>query len=273
MGRMVSRTDHIDTLLERGHLIIHGKTSLTTQKDAALNKWWTHEHLPERLSVPGFLTAKRYKTIDSLDGDDVESCGSGYQSYLVWYETRGIGVLSSEAYTAKLNNPTEGTKQTMPIISSLDRSACKVVSVCAPPQWTALSATGGSVEGKLLIHGCAHIRNENEPSHALLDEKLHPLLQENPNVLSITVLSHDEATTQAGNQTSSYTDVNFEEGTRDGAAEYSKWHFLIDCTSPTPKPDKEWWIKTSGQLLITLRDIGVPDLCLRLYSLIVAAHS
>ena len=267
---MVSGIDQTATLLERGHLIIHGKMSLTAQEDAALNEWWTHEHLPERLSIPGFLSARRYKTIDTLDG--MEPCESGYESYLVWYETSDLGVLSSEAYMAKLNNPTEGTKQMMPIISSLDRSACKVVNVCEPRQWTALRASGGSVEGKLLIHGCAQIRKQDQPSQALLNEKIYPLLRETRNVLSITILSHDETAIQDGNQTSSYTDVDFQEGTRDGAAEYSKWHFLIDCTSPTPKPDKDWFFKTSGQLLITMSEMGVPDLCLRLYSLIVAAH-
>ena len=275
--------DNAATVLQQhGHLVIYGEVSLEAEEEAALNQWWTHEHLPERLLIPGFLAAKRYKTIDHLDGDEVsDSKGldpgspdcAGYTNYLVWYETNKLDVLSSEAYTTKLNEPTQGTKKFMPVISSLNRTACRTVFVCAAPQWTTLKATGGAFEGKLLIHCYSTIRKDSRPSSELLDRKLYPLLIENQSILAITILEHDETATQSGNQTSSYANVTFQEDDSSSAGEYSKWHFMIECATSTPKPDREWWLQFSSAAIGSLSDMQFLDSQMTLYSLIVAAHS
>ena len=78
----------------KGMLVIWGGLSSEAKKsvdEGELNDWWTNEHLPERLSVPGFLRARRYFTFEA---------DSNTSQYLVCYETASLDVLKSEAYLA-----------------------------------------------------------------------------------------------------------------------------------------------------------------------------
>ncbi|KAL2423828.1 hypothetical protein ABEF94_008553 [Exophiala dermatitidis] len=59
-------TKNMTTLLRgTASLIIWGSikkkttTTSTTVDEEALNAWWTNEHLPERLAIPGFLRTRR----------------------------------------------------------------------------------------------------------------------------------------------------------------------------------------------------------------------
>ena len=51
-----------------------------------LNRWYEDEHIAERLSIPGFLTARRFVALE------------GQPKYLALYELESPEVLSSEAY-------------------------------------------------------------------------------------------------------------------------------------------------------------------------------
>jgi hypothetical protein len=77
--------------------------------------WHTHEHLPERLSIPGFVRGTRWV---SLRG--------GQPRYFVIYEVRDIGVLTSAAYLERLNNPTPWTQKMMPSYRGMTRGFCAV---------------------------------------------------------------------------------------------------------------------------------------------------
>ena len=50
------------------------------------NRWYDEEHVPERKAIPGFLTARRYKSVE------------GGPKYLAIYEMDNPEVLDSEAY-------------------------------------------------------------------------------------------------------------------------------------------------------------------------------
>jgi hypothetical protein len=63
--------------------------------------WHSHEHFPERLSIPGFLRASRW----------VAAAGS--PRYLVMYEVADVQVLSDAPYLERLNNPTPWTARMM----------------------------------------------------------------------------------------------------------------------------------------------------------------
>ena len=76
--------------------------------------WHTHEHMPERLSIPGFLRGTRWVAT------------RGEPRYCVLYEVRGLEVLTSEAYLALLNNPTPWTAKTMPSYRRMTRGLCAV---------------------------------------------------------------------------------------------------------------------------------------------------
>ena len=53
-----------------------------------LNEWYNKYHVPERLSVPGFLSARRFKLCEGEDGP----------KYLAIFELEDEAVLSGEAY-------------------------------------------------------------------------------------------------------------------------------------------------------------------------------
>ena len=79
------------------------------------DRWHTHEHLPERLSIPGFLRGTRWTAI------------AGEPRYMVLYEVRDLDVLASEAYLARLNDPTPWTRRIMPFYRGMSRGLCAVL--------------------------------------------------------------------------------------------------------------------------------------------------
>ncbi len=91
------------------------------------NQWHTVEHMPERVSTPGFLAGRRF--VD---------WGLDRYRYFTLYEGRELGTFSSEEYRRRLNNPTPWTFRMQPNFLNFVRSACSTVS-------TAGSGTGGAV--------------------------------------------------------------------------------------------------------------------------------
>lgn len=78
--------------------------------------WHTHEHFPERLSIPGFLRASRWVA------------GGGSPRYLVMYEVSDVAVLSGTPYLERLNNPTPWTAKMMLNFRGMARAFCGVAA-------------------------------------------------------------------------------------------------------------------------------------------------
>jgi hypothetical protein len=78
------------------------------------DNWHTHEHLPERLSIPGFLRGTRWVAL------------RGAPRYLVLYEVEELATLSSPAYLERLNNPSAWTASMMPHYRGMNRGFCLV---------------------------------------------------------------------------------------------------------------------------------------------------
>lgn len=78
------------------------------------NAWHTHEHMPERIGVPGFVRARRYVALE------------GRPQYFILYETRDFDVLSSAPYLARLNDPTPWTREMAAKFDLTIRAACRV---------------------------------------------------------------------------------------------------------------------------------------------------
>ena len=76
--------------------------------------WHTHEHMPERLSIPGFMRGSRWVAL------------SGAPRYFVMYEVAELGVLDSAAYLERLNHPTPWTTRMMPHYRGMTRGLCRV---------------------------------------------------------------------------------------------------------------------------------------------------
>jgi hypothetical protein len=64
-------------------------------------EWHNCEHMPERVSVPGFVEGRRYHGI------------GGAPAYLMMYYTETAEVLKSDAYLARLNDPTPWTSESL----------------------------------------------------------------------------------------------------------------------------------------------------------------
>lgn len=78
--------------------------------------WHTHEHLGERLALPGFLRGSRWAR------------PAGSPRYCVVYEVAGLAALASEAYRARLDAPTPRTRAIMPRYAGMRRSLCTIVA-------------------------------------------------------------------------------------------------------------------------------------------------
>jgi hypothetical protein len=78
------------------------------------DEWHTHEHLPERLSIPGFVRGTRWVAL------------RGEPRYFVMYEVEELGTLTSNAYLERLNNPSPWTSKMMPHYRGMTRGFCSV---------------------------------------------------------------------------------------------------------------------------------------------------
>ncbi len=76
--------------------------------------WHTHEHLPERLSIPGFLRGTRWIALDGSPG------------YVVLYEVEALATLTSGGYLDRLNNPTPWTSEMMKHYRGMTRGFCAI---------------------------------------------------------------------------------------------------------------------------------------------------
>ena len=78
------------------------------------DEWHTHEHLPERLSIPGFLRGTRWVATQ------------GEPRYFVMYEVEHLATLTSGAYLERLNNPSPWTTKMMAFYRGMNRGFCSV---------------------------------------------------------------------------------------------------------------------------------------------------
>jgi hypothetical protein len=74
------------------------------------NAWYDAEHLPERLSIRGFRSARRWV--------------SG-KTYLATYELDSAAVLASRTYLSFLNDPTPWTRRCLGSLVLFKRWACE----------------------------------------------------------------------------------------------------------------------------------------------------
>lgn len=84
---------------------------------AGYEDWYQRDHLPDRLGVPGFRHARRYRLVE----------GAG-QAFFTFYEVESAAVLRSDAYRARLAAPTAGTVDMMRHFRAMCRSICAVAA-------------------------------------------------------------------------------------------------------------------------------------------------
>ncbi|KAJ7045293.1 hypothetical protein C8F04DRAFT_1026654 [Mycena alexandri] len=188
------------SLAGAGLLIIWGSISPTEVDEPAFNDWWTNEHLPERLALPGFLRCRRF--VDPA----TSSTAASQSKYLVWYEVDDPKALVSPQYMEKLNNPTPRTARFMPLLATLQRCACRVHASQVRPAFT-LSGAHGDVVGASMVHVGFTPPPDKEACLDGLAVRLTELFA-HAAVLAFHVVEQDEETTRAGSQTKSYAGVS-----------------------------------------------------------------
>lgn len=78
--------------------------------DEEFNAWYDQEHLPERLAIPGFRSARRWV------------CG---RAYLATYELDSVAVLQSAAYLARYQNQTPWSRRCLGKCVTFKRWVCE----------------------------------------------------------------------------------------------------------------------------------------------------
>jgi hypothetical protein len=194
----------------------------TNEEEEELNDWWSNEHLPERLAIDGFLRTRRFYALRE-----------GVSQYLVLYEVANLEVLTSPDYMAALNNPTPGTKKFMPILASMNRSACRVLYSVSRPQFS--KCKEGPIGGTI-----AHTVLERPQSSETRQQVLHwiqqhgwPGLVRHQGALALHLIEHDAAASNSGSATKSYDGVRFQDQPQDSSG---RWILLVEYAEPITAP-------------------------------------
>ena len=142
-----------------------------TEPQAAMeeefNAWYDTEHMAERLSIPGFLSARRWV-------DPAAPAGTG--KYLATYELTGAAVLTTPEYLAYVgDNFTPWSKRCLARCVLFRRWACEQISPGdALPDPAA----------RALLLACGDVPAEHEAEfNKWYDEEHVPLLRAVPGVL------------------------------------------------------------------------------------------
>jgi hypothetical protein len=87
---------------------------IAPQMQPEFEDWHSHEHMPERLGIPGFLRGTRCIAF------------SGEPSYFILYEAARLSTITGGAYLERLNNPSPWSRKMMPHHANMVRSLCRV---------------------------------------------------------------------------------------------------------------------------------------------------
>ena len=102
-----------------GSAVLVNWGGIVEEKEIEYNEWHSKEHMPERISLPGFLRGLRAVGIPGTNFN---------HKYFMMYEAERKEVFTSKKYLERLNNPTEWTKEILSNYLSPSRTICSVIS-------------------------------------------------------------------------------------------------------------------------------------------------
>lgn len=88
--------------------------NVTPEQRSEFEDWHSHEHFPERMSIPGFRRGSRWTS--TLDDE----------GFFVLYELERYETLTSNGYLDRLNAPTPWSTKMMPHHRNMVRSQCRI---------------------------------------------------------------------------------------------------------------------------------------------------
>ncbi len=89
---------------------------------AAFYEWHTHEHMPERVGIPGFRRGRRYVAADARTRPE----------FFTLYEADTMQVLQGMDYANRLNAPTPGTRAVTAQFRDTARALSRVLASTGP---------------------------------------------------------------------------------------------------------------------------------------------
>lgn len=154
------------------HGLLLTMTEPPAHMEEEFNAWYDDEHMAERLSVPGFRSARRW----------IADLEPGAGKYLATYELDSLAVLSSPAYLARLDNPTPWSKRCLGACVQFRRWACEQAdpgSAAPDPAAQALILALGDAPEEHRVRGALQLRRffdpAGKPRYAALYELAAPL--------------------------------------------------------------------------------------------------
>ena len=102
-----------------GSAVLVNWGGIIPDKEEDYNQWHSKEHMPERISLPGFLRGYRAMGIEGTNLN---------HKYFMMYEAKNKEVFVSKEYLDRLNNPTKWTKEILSNYISPSRTICSVIS-------------------------------------------------------------------------------------------------------------------------------------------------
>ncbi|QGZ66864.1 hypothetical protein FAZ98_30700 [Paraburkholderia acidisoli] len=98
-------------------------STVTREFETDYLHWLTREHIFERVGVPGFRSGRAYRRaiVSGVNGADAAE-------FAIVYELDHADVMSSEAYRARLDEPTPWTQRIMPKLGGFRRGGGSVVA-------------------------------------------------------------------------------------------------------------------------------------------------
>jgi hypothetical protein len=114
--------------------------------------WHSHEHFPERMSIPGFRRGSRWTSTLDAEG------------FFVLYELENYETLTSRGYLERLNAPTPWSTKMMPHHLNMVRSQCRIEA-----------SFGGGVAASLATIRLSPQQGKSESLKSAVIERLNDL--------------------------------------------------------------------------------------------------
>lgn len=172
-------------------------TEVPDEIETDFNEWYNREHIDERVNMPGFSRARRYRAVD------------GRPKYFATYETASVADLGAPEYLARLADQSPWSKQIMGQFSYFHRMTCRVT----------VDISHG-VGGALSLVRFFPDDSVKEELRRWLAEEAMPALKQTPGLLGATLLENDLDTANA---------PAIKQGVADfPIAETQEWALLVD---------------------------------------------
>ena len=183
-------------------------SAVDPEREDEFNRWYTRQHLPERVGIPGFLRGRRYVCTDGA--------GGRRRTYFTLYEVEGLATLTSDAYMKRLENPSDWSRRVLPWFTRADRTACSV---------TCTLGRGIGGWAAVVELGPGHGGGDEEVLRSWLTRAALPAAMDVPLVVGAHLCEADAGATAAKSRTG-------ESGVVGTSEAMARWLVLVEAAAP-----------------------------------------